>query len=244
MTLLTHSGCLIHLLLVRLPLRYHVPETSHPAPPLRAAHGEEDGQRWERWPASPRPWTRPIRDPTEAGGGEGPGPGKFSLRSAWGPRGGRDCALCSAAGKYKSKELRKCCEDGMRENPMKFSCQRRSRFVLQNQACVNAFLDCCNYITQLRAQLNRNVHLGLARSKSQGRGRSPCLGGCQVWGGGDAMSEGRGPLSEGSGGPCLKGQEALSEEEGAPCHRRLKIGLIKLGSKNKGKLCCQVQDEK
>lgn len=77
-----------------------------------------------------------------------------------------------AAGKYKNKELRKCCEDGMRENPMKLSCQRRLRFILQSQACVNAFLDCCTYIAQLRAQLRRNEHLGLARSKSQG-GQEP-----------------------------------------------------------------------
>lgn len=68
------------------------------------------------------------------------------------------------AGEYKSKELRKCCEDGMRENPMKFACQRRAQYILQDQACVKAFLDCCNYITQLRIQHSRNRVLGLARS--------------------------------------------------------------------------------
>ncbi|XP_024424671.2 complement C3 [Desmodus rotundus] len=68
------------------------------------------------------------------------------------------------AGKYQSKELRKCCEDGMRDNLMKYPCQRRSRFILQGKACVDAFLDCCNYITQLRVQLNRQGSLGLARS--------------------------------------------------------------------------------
>ncbi|KAM5230170.1 complement C3-like isoform 2-T2 [Hipposideros larvatus] len=68
------------------------------------------------------------------------------------------------AGEYKSKELRKCCEDGMRENPMKFPCQRRAQYILQDQACVTAFLDCCNYITKLRLQHNRDSELGLARS--------------------------------------------------------------------------------
>ncbi|KAF6092584.1 complement C3 [Phyllostomus discolor] len=68
------------------------------------------------------------------------------------------------AGEYQSQELRKCCEDGMRENLMKYSCQRRARFILQGKACVDAFVNCCNYITQLRAQLKRQGALGLARS--------------------------------------------------------------------------------
>ncbi|XP_008581904.1 PREDICTED: complement C3 [Galeopterus variegatus] len=68
------------------------------------------------------------------------------------------------AGQYSDKQLRRCCEDGMRENPMRFSCQRRARFIILNEACVKAFLDCCNYITQLRLQQARNNPLGLARS--------------------------------------------------------------------------------
>uniref|UniRef100_A0A8C9QDB5 Complement C3 n=1 Tax=Spermophilus dauricus TaxID=99837 RepID=A0A8C9QDB5_SPEDA len=53
------------------------------------------------------------------------------------------------AGQYKTKELRRCCEDGMRENPMGFPCQRRARFISLGASCVQAFLDCCSYITQL-----------------------------------------------------------------------------------------------
>ncbi|XP_066201395.1 complement C3 [Saccopteryx leptura] len=68
------------------------------------------------------------------------------------------------AGQYKSKELRKCCEDGMRENLMKYSCQRRAQYILQDKACVDAFLDCCNYITELQLQHSRDDILGLARS--------------------------------------------------------------------------------
>uniref|UniRef100_A0A8D2DWE0 Complement C3 n=1 Tax=Sciurus vulgaris TaxID=55149 RepID=A0A8D2DWE0_SCIVU len=67
-------------------------------------------------------------------------------------------------GGYKTKELRKCCEDGMRENPMGFSCHRRARFIAQGDSCVKAFLDCCSYITQLRLQHRREGQLGLARS--------------------------------------------------------------------------------
>nr|XP_008510093.1 PREDICTED: complement C3-like [Equus przewalskii] len=68
------------------------------------------------------------------------------------------------AGQYKEKDLRKCCEDGMRENPMGFSCQRRAQFILHDQACVKAFLDCCIHITQLRLEHSRDTSLGLARS--------------------------------------------------------------------------------
>lgn len=68
------------------------------------------------------------------------------------------------AGQYKSKELRKCCEDGMRDNPMGFSCERRARFISLGTACVEAFLDCCSHILQLRQQHQREGTLGLARS--------------------------------------------------------------------------------
>ena len=66
-------------------------------------------------------------------------------------------------GQY-SKELRRCCEHGMRDNPMKFSCQRRAQFIQHGDACVKAFLDCCEYIAKLRQQHSRNKPLGLARS--------------------------------------------------------------------------------
>ncbi|XP_037680034.1 complement C3-like [Choloepus didactylus] len=66
-------------------------------------------------------------------------------------------------GQYKDKFLRKCCEGGMRENPMKFSCQRRVQYV-SDTGCKKAFLDCCNYITQERLKHDRDSPLGLARS--------------------------------------------------------------------------------
>ena len=119
----------------------------------------------------PHPYTLSPETPAkrEEGCGEGLSP---QWRSG---RGRRDQACALTAGKYQSKELRKCCEDGMRDNLMKYPCQRRSRFILQGKACVDAFLDCCNYITQLRVQLNRQGSLGLARSESGwdggGRGR-------------------------------------------------------------------------
>lgn len=58
----------------------------------------------------------------------------------------------------------------MRENPMGFSCQRRARFISLGTSCVQAFLDCCSYITRLRQQHRHEGQLGLARSESLGTG--------------------------------------------------------------------------
>lgn len=61
----------------------------------------------------------------------------------------------------------------MRENPMKYPCQRRAQFILHGKACVDAFLDCCNYLTQQRLEHSRDSDLGLARSESCGLGGLP-----------------------------------------------------------------------
>ncbi|XP_029442265.1 complement C3-like [Rhinatrema bivittatum] len=47
---------------------------------------------------------------------------------------------------YVDQRLRKCCEDGMQENPMGYSCDRRARYILDGKDCSDAFLDCCRYI--------------------------------------------------------------------------------------------------
>ncbi|KAM4676613.1 complement C3-like [Discoglossus pictus] len=51
----------------------------------------------------------------------------------------------SKASHYEGQE-KKCCQDGMQENPMGHSCERRSRLIIEGQKCVDAFLDCCRYI--------------------------------------------------------------------------------------------------
>ncbi|XP_023670396.2 complement C3-like [Paramormyrops kingsleyae] len=45
---------------------------------------------------------------------------------------------------YKDRTLRRCCQDGMREIPMDYSCARRSRYVTEGFECVQAFLHCCS----------------------------------------------------------------------------------------------------
>lgn len=101
----------------------------------------------------------------------------------------------------------------MRDNPMKFPCQRRAQFILQGDACVKAFLDCCEYIAQLRLQHSRDETLELARSESGGREEAPVQGRrrCLSKGGGGACPRGEVPVQ---GGRCL------SEERGGACRRK------------------------
>ncbi|NWI23840.1 VCO3 factor, partial [Sula dactylatra] len=69
------------------------------------------------------------------------------------------------AAEYTNKALRKCCEDGMKENPMGHSCEHRTNYIQDGEACIQAFLDCCNYIKGIRDKKQRELHLELARSK-------------------------------------------------------------------------------
>ncbi|XP_072005880.1 complement C3-like [Engystomops pustulosus] len=57
--------------------------------------------------------------------------------------------MAKKASQYTSSE-KKCCEDGMLESPVDYSCERRSRYIMDGQKCVDAFLDCCNTITMQR----------------------------------------------------------------------------------------------
>ncbi|XP_076216931.1 complement C3 [Aptenodytes patagonicus] len=71
----------------------------------------------------------------------------------------------SKAAEYTDKMLRKCCEDGMKENPMSHSCEHRTNYIQDGEACIRAFLDCCNYIKGIHDQKQRELHLELARSE-------------------------------------------------------------------------------
>uniref|UniRef100_A0A8B9NV94 Complement C3 n=1 Tax=Accipiter nisus TaxID=211598 RepID=A0A8B9NV94_9AVES len=52
----------------------------------------------------------------------------------------------------------------MKENPMGHSCEQRTNYIQDGEACIRAFLDCCNYIKGIRDQKQRELHLELARS--------------------------------------------------------------------------------
>ncbi|XP_056621736.1 complement C3-like [Triplophysa dalaica] len=67
------------------------------------------------------------------------------------------------ADKY-SGDLKKCCDDGMRENKLGYTCKRRATYIEDGQECVAAFLDCCNVMTSNRDQADREAEMVLARS--------------------------------------------------------------------------------
>uniref|UniRef100_A0A672FFB5 Complement C3-like n=1 Tax=Salarias fasciatus TaxID=181472 RepID=A0A672FFB5_SALFA len=67
--------------------------------------------------------------------------------------------------KYKSNKLQKeCCMDGLSETPLSYSCERRSEYIVDGPACVEAFLDCCREMTTQRAD-KKEESLKLARSE-------------------------------------------------------------------------------
>ncbi|NXV92856.1 CO4 protein, partial [Calonectris borealis] len=65
--------------------------------------------------------------------------------------------------KYQNTDLQKCCEDGMKLNPMRFSCVKRLTRVAGSPECRNAFQDCCEKATALRKEAKRRSRVGLAR---------------------------------------------------------------------------------
>ncbi|XP_061495331.1 complement C3 [Rhineura floridana] len=70
----------------------------------------------------------------------------------------------SKAAQYQDRNLRKCCEDGMHENPMGYSCEKRAQYIVGQNECQNAFLECCRFIRDIRIESARDEQLILARS--------------------------------------------------------------------------------
>ncbi|XP_044299374.1 venom factor-like [Varanus komodoensis] len=64
------------------------------------------------------------------------------------------------AQEYQNQFHRKCCHDGMQENRMGYSCDRRAKYILEGQTCISAFLDCCKHIfeTSLTVQSEPVFH--------------------------------------------------------------------------------------
>ncbi|KAL8164556.1 UNVERIFIED_CONTAM: hypothetical protein K2H54_053398, partial [Gekko kuhli] len=70
----------------------------------------------------------------------------------------------SKVAQYQDRLLRKCCEDGMQDNPMGHSCEKRAEYILERHECKAAFLECCRYIRSIRGENIREEELILARS--------------------------------------------------------------------------------
>ncbi|NWW89730.1 CO4 protein, partial [Rhynochetos jubatus] len=71
--------------------------------------------------------------------------------------------LSEISRKYQNTDLQKCCEDGMKPNPMRFPCAKRLTKVAGSRECRNAFQNCCEKATALRKLALRRVRVGLAR---------------------------------------------------------------------------------
>nr|XP_015204504.1 PREDICTED: complement C3-like isoform X1 [Lepisosteus oculatus] len=60
--------------------------------------------------------------------------------------------------------LRKCCRDGMVENSMDYTCERRSQYIIESKECIAAFLHCCTEISKKHKERQEEM-LILARSE-------------------------------------------------------------------------------
>lgn len=69
---------------------------------------------------------------------------------------------------YEDELQRDCCLDGMRDSPVSYTCERRSEYILDGPACIQAFLHCCMEMETQQAESKKD-NLQLARSKRQGQ---------------------------------------------------------------------------
>lgn len=67
-------------------------------------------------------------------------------------------------GIYKDQMQRECCLDGMKETTLLYTCERRSEYIFDGAACVEAFLHCCKEMESMRVE-KKEDSLKLARSK-------------------------------------------------------------------------------
>uniref|UniRef100_A0A672FF16 Complement C3-like n=1 Tax=Salarias fasciatus TaxID=181472 RepID=A0A672FF16_SALFA len=72
--------------------------------------------------------------------------------------------VTTTLGENHSSLQKECCMDGLSETPLSYSCERRSEYIVDGPACVEAFLDCCREMTTQRAD-KKEESLKLARSE-------------------------------------------------------------------------------
>ncbi|KAI2668934.1 hypothetical protein H4Q32_028733 [Labeo rohita] len=68
-----------------------------------------------------------------------------------------------SAGQYTG-DLRKCCVDGMRDNKLGYTCERRATYIVDGHDCVQAFLHCCHDV-ESRSMEAGEEEMILARSE-------------------------------------------------------------------------------
>uniref|UniRef100_W5LVL6 Complement C3-like n=1 Tax=Lepisosteus oculatus TaxID=7918 RepID=W5LVL6_LEPOC len=59
----------------------------------------------------------------------------------------------------QDEQLKICCRDGMKDIPMDYSCERRSRFITEGPECAKVFLRCCTEIANKKKQLSSSLVL-------------------------------------------------------------------------------------
>ncbi|XDV16019.1 hypothetical protein PO909_015911 [Leuciscus waleckii] len=67
------------------------------------------------------------------------------------------------AGQY-SGELKQCCFDGMRDNKLGYTCERRATYIVDGPECVQAFLQCCKEMKTRKHMKTEEEEMILARS--------------------------------------------------------------------------------
>uniref|UniRef100_A0A671NLI9 Complement C3-like n=1 Tax=Sinocyclocheilus anshuiensis TaxID=1608454 RepID=A0A671NLI9_9TELE len=70
------------------------------------------------------------------------------------------------AGQY-SGELKQCCFDGMRNNKLGYTCERRATYIVDGAECVKAFLDCCNKMKTSKNLKTEEEEMILARNDDE-----------------------------------------------------------------------------
>ncbi|XP_012584837.1 PREDICTED: complement C3-like [Condylura cristata] len=110
----------------------------------------------------------------------------------------------NAVNKFKTQLERKCCETGLRENPMGLSCEERTRHVRHGPDCITAFLSCCHLSAALTQEAREEqLLLGTSEGAQQGaRGWRAPVGAME------AVEQQGGPLVDGVRDP-TKGQVGL-----------------------------------
>ncbi|WP_289465563.1 hypothetical protein, partial [Klebsiella pneumoniae] len=71
----------------------------------------------------------------------------------------------SLASHYQDELQRECCLDGMKDTPLSYSCKRRSEYISEGPACIEAFTYCCEKMEKERSE-SREEDLQLARSEA------------------------------------------------------------------------------
>ncbi|KAL1281211.1 hypothetical protein QQF64_000014 [Cirrhinus molitorella] len=67
------------------------------------------------------------------------------------------------AGKY-SGELKQCCVDGMKDNKLGYTCERRATYIVDGPECAKAFLHCCSEVKTRKDMKTEETEMILARS--------------------------------------------------------------------------------